>query len=332
MLRTIAVLFIAVATNGFLFAQTAHASGVGSERIHERIEQLTRSFPGKIGVFARNVETGEEIGYNGDELFPMASTYKVPIMITVFRESEADRLSLEERVQTTEADRRLGSGLLTHLKPALNPTLYDVVVMMMSTSDNEATDMLLARIGVPRVNAVLRDLAIRNMRVDRTTQQILGDWIHYVDPSAKADFSEQTAVAVIRGASRDRIETADRAFTDDPRDHASPRAMTDLLTKLVLNEAATAKSCGEMLGIMRLQEFTDRIPRYLEGVPVAAKNGTIQYTTNDVGVIFAGKHHIALTIYTLKQNLSVTTDEAQDRIGRIARVIYDYFQVTDFGQ
>jgi beta-lactamase class A len=102
--------------------------------------------------------------------------------------------------------------------------------------------------------------------------------------------------------------------------------MTELLTKIVKSQAAGEASCHDILEIMKRQILTERIPRYLEGVEIASKTGTIGYTTNDVGVLFAGKHHIALTVYTLKENSSVTTDEAGERIGRIARVIYDYFE------
>ena len=312
----------------------------GSDRILEsRIEQLARSFPGKVGVYARQVETGRAVAYGGDDLFPMASTYKVAIMVEVFREADEGRLSLDERVTTGEANRRLGSGLLSWMKPGLSPTIYDLVLLMISVSDNEATDILLHRVGPANVTATLRKLGIADMRVDRTTQEIIRDWVGYVDPaSGRKSVSDLLAPVselltnLFQNTPREKIEEADREFTNDPRDHASPHAMTDLVTKIVLEQAASPQSCQQMLNIMKQQQFLGRIPRYLENQTIAGKNGTLQYTTNDVGVIFAGKQHIVLTIYTLKQNSSVTTEEAEDRIGRIARVIFDYFQDVSPGQ
>jgi len=298
-----------------------------TDRLFTRVEQLARSFPGKVGVFARDIESGAEVAYNADDQFPMASTYKVPILVTVYRQAEAGRFSMDDRVQISEADRRLGSGLFMHMRPGLNPTIYDLALLMITISDNEATDLLLRKVGAENVTATMRQLGIKDIRVDRQTKDIIRDWLAAFDPKyAQGNINEGAANEIERTITREKTEAADRAFTDDPRDHASPQAMTDLLTKIVKSQAAGEASCHDILEIMKRQIHTQRIPRYLEGVEIASKTGTIGYTTNDVGVLFAGKHHIALTIYTLKENSSVTTEEAEERIGRIARVIYDYFQ------
>lgn len=293
-----------------------------------RLEQLARSFPGKIGIFARNVETGAEVGFNADEFFPMASTYKVPIMVQVFREVDAGHLSLDQRITISEGDRRLGSGILTHATPGLNPSLYDLLFMMITLSDNEATDLLVKRVGAAQVTATMRHFGIQNMRVDRTTEEVIRDWLAAADPT----FRGASAASVLANPSafqkltREESEEADLAFLKDPRDQASPRAMTDLLTKIFRSEAASEKSCRDMLTIMQQQQFRGRIGRYLENVTVASKTGTIGYVTDDVGIIYAGKQHIAVSVFTVKANTKVTTEEAEERIGRIARTIYDYFQ------
>ena len=302
-------------------------NSTSTNRLYTRVEQLARSFPGKVGVLARDIESGAEVAYNADDQFPMASTYKVPILVTVYRQAEAGRFSMDDRVQITEAERGLGSGLLMSMRPGLNPTIYDLALLMITVSDNEATDLLLRKVGAENVTATMRQLGINAIRVDRQTKDMIHDWLVAFDSRyAQGNFSEGAANEIERTNTREKTEAADRAFTDDPRDHASPRAMTDLLTKIVKSQAASDASCHDILEIMKRQVHTERIPRYLEGVEIASKTGTIGYTTNDVGILFAGKHHIALTIYTLKANTSVTTEEAEDRIGRIARVIYDYFQ------
>jgi beta-lactamase class A len=83
----------------------------GLDRLEFRVAELARSFPGTIGVYARNIETGAEITYKSDDRFPMASVYKIPIMVQVFREVDAGHLKLTDRIELTEADKRLGSGL-----------------------------------------------------------------------------------------------------------------------------------------------------------------------------------------------------------------------------
>lgn len=296
--------------------------------IQRRLERLAASFPGKIGIFARDIETGAEGGFNADDQFPMASTYKVAIMVQVFREVDAGHISLDQRIPLGESDRRLGSGLLPYMTPGLNPTLHDLLLLMITLSDNEATDLLLKRVGAANVTATLRQLGVRNMRVDRSTEEVIGDWLASADPSFRGLQATEVLAHPEKFSklSHEQTERADRAIVDDPRDHTSPRAMADLLTKIFRGEAASQKSCRDMLDIMQQQQLRTRIHRYLEDVTIASKNGTIGYVTNDVGILYAGKQHIVLSIYTLKANSEVTTEQAEERIGRIARAAYDYFE------
>jgi len=102
--------------------------------------------------------------------------------------------------------------------------------------------------------------------------------------------------------------------------------MADLLTKIFRAQAASEKSCHDMLEIMEQQQLRTRIHRYLENATVASKNGTIGYVTNDVGIVSVDKHHFVVSVYTLKANSNVTTEQAEELIGRIARTAYNYFE------
>jgi beta-lactamase class A len=304
--------------------ETAAPAGI----LEQRLQSLAAEFPGKTGIFVRNVESGAEVALRADEMFPMASTYKVAIMTQVFREADAGRISLDERVTLTEADRRAGSGLFIFMKPGLNPTIHDLLLLMITVSDNEATDLLLKRVGAANVTAMLRQLGIRDFRVDRSTEQIIGDWLGAADPKLRGISAAQMLAKPEQFGSltRAQLDAAARAFADDPRDHTSPRAMAELLTKIVKNEAASEKSCRDMLAIMAEQQLRGRIPRYLEEVRTATKSGTIGPVANDVGVLYVDKQHVVVSVYTLKANPDVTTETAEQFIGRTARVVYDYFQ------
>jgi beta-lactamase class A len=318
-------------TGGLCLAALAAAQQApvrSTEVLRQRLAGVAASFPGKVGIFVRNIETGAEAGVNAEDEFPMASTYKVATMVQVFREAEAGHLKLDERVRLGQSERRLGSGLLPYMDLGLNPTIHDLLLMMITVSDNEATDLLLKRVGAKNVTAMLRQLEIDGMRVDRSTEEIIGSWLEAADPSFRGVSGAELAAHPEKfpEMTREQTERADRAIVDDPRDHSSPRAMADLLTKIVRNQAASEKSCRDMLEIMKQQQLRTRIHRYLENVTIASKNGTIGYVTNDVGVLYAGKQHIVVSIFTLKANSGVTTEQAEERIGRIAQAAYDYFE------
>jgi len=318
-----------------VFLVTPDIFGVGRDkangihRLQARVDELARSFPGIIGAYARNIETGAEVGYKADELFPMASVYKIPIMVQVFREVDAGRLALNDRIELGVPDRRLGSGLFTYMTPGLKPTLHDLLMMMITVSDNAATDKLLSMVGAKNVTANLRALGIKDIRVDRPTSEIIADWLAYSDPSFRSMSLAQMVAHpdVFDKMTPEQFERGSKAFTEDPRDHASPRGMSDLLVKIFHSEAASEKSCHDMLEILKLQQFNDRIPRYLpEGTPVAHKTGEIGYTRNDAGIIYADNQHIVVAIFALRANGDVSEQETYQRAGEIARAIYDYFQ------
>jgi beta-lactamase class A len=105
--------------------------------------------------------------------------------------------------------------------------------------------------------------------------------------------------------------------------------MAELLEKVVKSQAASDKSCKDMIGIMTHQEHRSRISRYMGEMTTATKSGTIGATTNDVGVLFLGNQHIVVTVFTVKSNSLVQTDQAEEVIGRISKAAYDYFQAAN---
>ena len=325
---TISCLLLLLTLPGVSRAQSAATSAPSA--LQERLKQLAATFPGKVGLYVRNVETGATVAINADETYPMASTYKVAIMTEVFRQVDAGKISLDERVTLKQSDLRLGSGLFMYFKPGIAPTIHDLLLLMIVVSDNEATDILLNRVGAANVTATMKSLGVQNLRVDRTTEQIISDWLAagnpvYVGKSAADLIAHPDAFPSLTQAQMDK---AGQTLTDDPRDHTSPRAMAQLLEKIVKSEAASEKSCQDMLGIMQKQEHRGRISRYMGEMTTATKSGTIGLTTNDVGILYLGKQHVVVTVFTVKASTLVPTDQAEDVIGRIARTAYDYFNAT----
>lgn len=274
----------------------------GASKLDARIAEIAANFPGTVGVYARNLETGEEAALNPDRRFPMASVYKIPIMTQVFRDIDAGKLSIDERIEIGPEIRvKPGSGLLRLMQPGLQPTISDLLYLMLTISDNAATDLLLERVGAANVTATLREMGLQNISVDRPTAVLIRDWL--ASPNEK--------------------------FLRDERDQSSPRAMAELLAKIANGEAASAESCKRMLEVLRNQQFRQRLPRYLPGVAVLHKTGTIGYTTNDAGIIDMKTQRIAIAVFTEKRDLSVATIEAEETIGQIARAVYDYFNARE---
>ena len=90
---------------------------------------------------------------------------------------------------------------------------------------------------------------------------------------------------------------------------------------------ASTKSCTDMVRMMRAQQSgSRRLPHFLT-VPVAHKTGDFPpVLANDVGVVFARSGPIVISFFT--NAIEGPYAEAEDRIGRIAQLIVEYFDGT----
>lgn len=260
---------------------------------------------GTVGIAVRNLHNGETLQYNGDTLFPMASTYKVAVAGKILSLADAGTLRLDEKLP------RLGTPLSV-------TTLLD---LMLTRSDNEATDTLVARAGGPQaVHGWLKSIGIRGQRVDSNTAQLLA--------RAKADFGAagDEAESVLSSRQRDARDLPNMAFADDPRDTSTPRAMNDLLSAIHHGKALKGSSTAMLLGIMsRCKTGKARLVGMLPpGTPIAHKTGTLNGLGNDTGIItLPDGRRIAISVFVMKDHRG---HAARDRImAEVARAAYDYF-------
>lgn len=308
--------------------QAAAKSAPQFARLRARLQEMANAFPGTMGIAVRDIETGEEVAINGDQMFPMASVYKIPIMVEVFRQIEAKKFALDDRIELTDNERTLGSGVLTLMASGLKPTIKDLITLMIILSDNEATDILLNKVGASNVTATMRALGLNNLRVDRTTFELIRDYLVLIDEGAR-DKTKQQLLNPGRLTARtpERVAKADAEFVKVMKDVASPRDMARLLSKIVKGEAASSGSCQQMMTILNRQQFNQRLPRYLpENVGMAHKTGTIASATNDAGVMFVRGRSVALVVFTVDKRIG--RGEVEEQMGRVARVVYDFFDYT----
>ena len=81
----------------------------------------------------------------GDEAFNSASVIKIPVLVLAFQMADKGSLSLADRITITATDVRGGSGIFRYNDPGLQPTLRDVLLQMIITSDNTATDLAIGQ-------------------------------------------------------------------------------------------------------------------------------------------------------------------------------------------
>lgn len=111
-----------------------------------------------------DLATEEHIARDEDAVMPTASLIKVPVLVSLYRAAHEGRVRLDDRVTYREEHRTLGSGVLSKLMFGVEMSVRDAAVLMMTISDNSATNMCIDLVGVVAVNAEMRSLGL-----ERTT-------------------------------------------------------------------------------------------------------------------------------------------------------------------
>ena len=135
--------------------------------IHARLDSLQA----QSSFYAKQLSSGKEIAIRADVPMNTASVIKIPVMILAFRDADAGKLNLEERYTIRAEDVRRGTGLLQNFTIGLQPTYHDLITQMIITSDNTATDIMIAKVGRDRVNRLLDSLGYRQTRLQGTVGQ-----------------------------------------------------------------------------------------------------------------------------------------------------------------
>ena len=106
----------------------------------------------------------------------------------------------------------------------------------------------------------------------------------------------------------------------------SAREIGRMLEGIERETIASPASCATMRTFMRRQlAGSRRLPHFID-VPVAHKTGDSGNIANDVGVIYARSGPIVIAV--LVSGITGSYGEAEDRIGRIAKLVVDHFDVS----
>lgn len=180
---------------------------------------ISDGYSGACTWAVTDLTTGEQIGHGEHDVMPTASLIKLPILAALYRAVADGRLRLEDRTAYGEGHRTRGSGVLSKLSFGVEMTVRDAAVLMMTISDNSATNMCIDLVGLDAINALMERLELPSTRLLRR----LGD----------------------RGAGLDARNMSVSSAADIVR----------LLTMIARHECVSADASEDMLRIMRRCDY-----------------------------------------------------------------------------
>lgn len=290
--------------------------------MQKQIEDILENSSGMFGVAIKHLQTGEEVVINGDRLFQLASVFKLPILATLFKEVEDQRISLSDRVELSLDDRVPGSGVLKELDAGTKITVKDLATLMIIISDNMATDKLLQLIGKQKIQSFMTELGFDHLFIQHSCWELLALSVGMNPvPYTKEKFTKISTL--IEGG---KFDPNSNVFKENKQNNVSTVIdLNGLLEKILLRKGFTEYASNGILDILSRQQLRQRLPHLLSpSVKIAHKTGTIGGTVNDSGIIFLPNEQGELIISVLSTGNTSVEDGAQI-IAKIARIAVDYY-------
>ena len=282
---------------------------VGAPRVEEAVAAAQARFSGVIGVWGRDLRSGETVAVRADETFETASAIKTLIMATVFdlvRRGEAD---LAEPLHVEERHQVRGSGVLRELSLGIALPLRDVLSLMIVLSDNVATNVAIDRAGgVAAVNAMAARLGLERTRL-----------LARLDfESGANDEGVGRSVPSELGWLYERIHGGDCVGPDEDA------AMRDILLRQQYNTVLTRELPYELVSP----------PPHARGeeppLRVASKSGSWEGVRNDAGIFYgpAGDYVLVVMSAGCKDLRFHVDNEAMVVLPAISRAAWEAWGET----
>ena len=265
-----------------------------------KVIELLESQNGTFAIAFKNLEDGNEILINEDEIFHAASTMKTPVMIEVYRRKMIGEISLDDSIfvknefeiivdkstfQLSEFD---DSDKNTYDKIGRYISLRELVFDMISISSNFATNLVIKYIGAENINNTMSDIGAKNINVLRGVEDI-------------------------------------KAFEKGLNNTTSARDLLVIYEKLANGKVLNKDLSNEMVEILKNQKYDDIIPKYLpKEIEVAHKDGWINGVRHDSGIVFL-ENGVSYVLILLSKNLDNELEGA-DMLAKVSLEIYNHIK------
>ena len=268
-----------------------------------QVEAYIAQFSDKtISVSVHDLKSGNEIHINADESFHPASTFKVHVMMEVFRQAQEGSFSLDDRLQVINSFTSIADGSKFSLdvnddsettlysRLGENESISELTRLMIVRSSNLATNILIEKVSTQNVNSFIRALGIEG-------------------------------VTVLRGVEDNA------AFRLGMNNSATARGLTQTMKLIAEGKVVSQPISEKMIEIMLKQEFNESIPALLpKSVKVAHKTGWTGDVYHDTGIVFLeNRKPYALSIMT-RGFAEDNEKAAHECMAIISKIIYEQRQ------
>lgn len=275
----------------------------------------------RAAMHARDLATGNEVGVDADEPVVLASVFKVPIAVELVRQFGSGKLSPAERVRVPASRRTMGPTGISALVDDVEMSLRDLAQLMISVSDNTATDVILERLGADSVTATMRALGLDDTVIELDCAGLLG---RLLDDLQLSDEERARGEEVFTTLPAERWERC-RDLHAPTTNRSTPRQITRLLELIWNDEAAPAEGCALVRLFMGQQVWPHRLRSgFPDAVRTSGKTGTLSFIRNEAGVVeYPDGGRYAVAVFTVADRPDEVQPDADRVTGTVARLAVD---------
>ncbi len=294
MKKILAASLVLLFSAGAVRAQTAtpraeeELLGQLHSKLQRELERAVEQFDGVMGIAVKDLGGTEAFTVNADTVFPQASSIKIAVLIELYRQAQTGSVKLEERVEIKQSLAAGGSGVLLRFGDGSSAvSLRDLAALMIVLSDNTATNILMDRVGMEKVNGMLAHYGLRKTRLQR----------RMLDTEAQK-------------AGRENLST--------------PLEMVWLLGLLQQGKILNEKNSAAVLEILSYPKQTPLRRGVPGGVRMANKPGGLAGVSCDSGIVYLEGRPYAVSVMTT-YGPPDDSDAGAAVIGEVSKRVYEYF-------
>ncbi len=265
---------------------------------HQNLEsELTvalESLDGQAGLFVEHFDSGFEYAYNADTVFTSASLVKVPIMIGIYDRLESGEYEFREEFKFKEEYKPESFVHLTgNLKPETEVPLSELLMLMMSFSDNTASLWLQELAGGGEgINELMEKLGTDHTRVNS------------------------------------RTEGREDSFDEFGWGQTTPREMTQLMEQIYKRDLFSHQASESMYRVLSRTYYQgEALSQIPAEINVASKQGAVSHSRSETVIVNAPSGSYAFTLLTQNQNDTSWdfNNEGYKLIRQVSHILWEYF-------
>jgi len=231
-------------------------------KLSSDLNRMASDYPGAMGIFVKDLTSGQTFAVNADAIFPQASSIKIPLLIELMRQAQSGEIDLRTRVEIHRAGLVGGSGVLQFFSDGGSSlSIHDLAVLMVVLSDNSATNLLIDRVGMDNVNSMLDGLGLHSTRLARKMMDI---------PAEQAGRENRS----------------------------TPREMAALLEQLYAGKLLDAEHTKATLEILEYPKDSPLRAGLPDTITVAEKPGSLNGAQCDSGIVLLGGRPYVISVMT----------------------------------